>query len=74
MFFKSRISYSIVVYVMSMMLVFLTKPEIAFDRNGDLKNFGVSQKNDTIYSVGVMAVTLAIVVFYTFCMIDLVFD
>tara|TARA_B100000405_G_C16717315_1_gene421339 strand:+ start:2785 stop:2964 length:180 start_codon:yes stop_codon:yes gene_type:complete len=59
---------------MSMMLVFLTKPEIAFDRNGDLKHFGVSQKNDTIYSVGVMAVTLAIVVFYTFCMIDLVFD
>ena len=74
MFFKSRISYSIVVFIMSMILVFLTKPSIAFDRNGDLKTFGVSHKNDTISSVGVMTVTLAIVVFYLFCMIDLIFD
>lgn len=74
MFFKSRISYSVVVFTMSMILVFLTKPAIAFDRNGELKTFGVSEKSDTIYSVGVMTVTLAIVVFYTFCMIDLIFD
>lgn len=74
MFFQSRISYSLVVFTMSMILVFLTKPSIAFNHDGDIKTFGVSDKSDTIYSVGVVTVTLAIVVFYLFCMIDLIFD
>ena len=70
----SRISYSIVVFVMSMILIFITKPQIVFNADGRLKSFGVSEESDTIYSLGVFTVTLAIIVFYLFCMIDLIFD
>lgn len=72
--FTSRISYSVVVYVMSMILLFISKPDLAFESNGELRTFGVSEKKDTIYSVGVLAVTMAIVIYYLFCMIDLLFE
>ena len=38
-----------------------------------LLNYGVKDK-DTIYSLGVISVVLAIVSFYLFCLIDLIFN
>ena len=70
----SRISYSVLVFVLSMILVFLIKPGIAFDHEGQLRKFGVHENGSTIYSVGVLTSCLAIVTFYIFCVIDLVFD
>ncbi len=74
MLFNSRVSYSIIVFIMSMILLFITKPKLAFEKDGSLKFFGISQKKDTIYSVGVLSVVLSLMIFYFFCMIDLIFD
>lgn len=74
MLFKSRVSYSIIVFIMSMILIFITKPKLAFEKDGTLKSFGIAKKSDTVYSVGVLSITLAIIIFYFFCMIDLIFD
>lgn len=72
--FTSRILYSIIVFIMSMILIFITKPKLAFDKNGKLKKFGINDKSSTVYSVGVLSVVLAILIFYLFCIIDLVFE
>lgn len=72
--FNSRVSYSIIVFILSMVLVFITKPKIAFDKNGNIRRFGLHDKTDTIYSLGVGSVLLSIVIFYLFCFIDLVFN
>ena len=69
-----RISYSVLVFVLSMILLFLTKPSIAFNNEGKLRKFGVNDKGSTIYSVGVLTTSLAIVTFYLFCVIDIIFD
>lgn len=74
MLFNSRVSYSIIVFIMSMILLFITKPKLAFENDGSLKSFGISQKKDTVYSVGVISVLLSLMIFYFFCMIDLIFD
>jgi len=75
MLIKSRVTYSVVVFIMSMILLFVTKPKLVFDSKGDIKNFGAnSSDKETIYSLGVFTVIIAILVFYIFCVIDLVFD
>ena len=43
-----------------------------FEENGVIKNFGL-KKDETMYSVGVFTVVLAIICFYLFCVIDMVF-
>jgi len=57
-----------------MILIFITKPKLAFDKNGTLKKFGINDKSSTVYSVGVLSVVLAVLIFYLFCIIDLIFE
>lgn len=72
--FTSRTMYSVIVFIMSMILIFITKPKLAFDKNGNLKKFGINDKSSTVYSVGVLSVVLAVLIFYLFCIIDLIFE
>lgn len=72
--FTSRTMYSVIVFIMSMILIFITKPKLAFDKNGTLKKFGINDKSSTVYSVGVLSVVLAVLIFYLFCIIDLIFE
>jgi len=55
-----------------MTLIFLKKPKMLFEKNGEIKSFGL-KKGETMYSVGVLTVVLAILCFYLFCVIDMVF-
>ena len=50
----------------------LKKPTMLISKNGEIKNFGL-KKNETMYSVGVLTIVLAIVCFYLFCVIDMIF-
>ena len=69
---SSRVVYSVLFYVLLIVLIILAKPSIMFDSNENLKIFGVGE-NKTMFSLGVASVVLAIVSFYVFCIIDLVF-
>lgn len=71
-YLSSRIFYAIFLYVLLMTLIFLKKPTLLFDEQGEIKSFGL-KKEETVYSVGVLTVVLAIVSFYLFCVIDMVF-
>ncbi len=68
-----RIIYSVMFYLMVISLVILTKPQLMFDSNGNILPFGIGE-DKTMISFGVLTVVLAIVSFYIFCFIDLIFD
>ena len=70
-----RIVYSILFYVLLIVLIALAKPSLMFESDGNLKQFGISNDgHKTLFSFGVFTVVLAIVSFYIFCLIDLIFD
>lgn len=56
-----------------MILVYISKPPIMFKRDDNIKCFGIN-KNQTIISLGVFTVVCAILSFYFFSMIDLIFS
>jgi hypothetical protein len=72
-YLNSRISYSITLYVLIMILVFTIKPKFIFNDDGSLKSYGVNDNNKTIYSLGVISVCAAILAFYFFCIVDIIF-
>jgi hypothetical protein len=76
MIVKPRLVYSILFYVLIMILIFVSKPSLMFEKNKVtdtmLKPFGVG-RDKTLFSFGVFAVVVAILSFYLFCSIDLVF-
>ena len=55
-----------------LVLIVLAKPTLMFEPNGSLKPFGIGE-DKTMFSFGVFTVVLAILSFYVFCLIDLVF-
>lgn len=71
-YINSRIIYSIVFYILLMILIYTSKPSFMFESDGSIKHFGLGI-DKTMFSFGVFAVVLAIMSFYLFCIIDLIF-
>lgn len=71
-FINTRIIYSVLFYVLLIVLIIIAKPSMMFDDHGNLKMFGIGEEK-TMFSLGVLTVVLAILSFYVFCLIDLVF-
>lgn len=72
-FVNQRVIYSAVFYVLIVMLIFVAKPSLMFDQNGQFKSFGIGTGQKTLFSFGVLVATVALLSFYLFAMIDLVF-
>lgn len=70
---NGRIVYSILLFVLLMLLMYCMKPSMMFKRDDAIKPFGIN-KNQTIMSLGVFTIVCAIVSFYLFAMIDLIFS
>jgi hypothetical protein len=74
-FLNSRVVYSILFYLLAILLLIVSKPSIIFKDNGDIRPFGVGGDEDkTLFSFGVFAMILAIVSFYIFSVIDMIFS
>lgn len=69
---NTRLLYAIVFFILLIALLFTTKPSLIFNQDGSLKPYGVGE-DKTMFSFGVFTVVLAILSFYFFCIIDLVF-
>lgn len=69
---NTRLLYSIVFFVLLILLIHTSKPSMIFDVNGDIRRFGIGS-NKTMFSFGVFTVVLAILSFYFFCVIDVIF-
>lgn len=69
---NGRILYAILFYVLLILLLVMAKPSIMFDRDGSIRPFGVGEEK-TMFSVGVFSVVLALVSYYVFCLVDMIF-
>lgn len=67
-----RVVYSIVFYGLLMILIVVARPKTIFELDGQLRPFGVGE-DKTLFSMGVFAVVVAVLSFYTFCVIDIIF-
>jgi hypothetical protein len=76
-FINSRVIYTLVFYLMAIALVVVAKPGLMFTNDGDVRLFGVGPGREesprTVFSFGVFVLVLAIVSFYMFSVIDIVF-
>lgn len=68
-----RVLYSIIFYILLIVLLYLAKPQFIFDANGQIKHFGIGE-SDTMFSLGVFSVAIAFMSFYIFAVIDIIFD
>lgn len=69
---NARLLYAIVFFVLLIALIFTSKPSLIFNPNGSLRPYGIGDEK-TMFSFGVFTVVIAILSFYFFCIIDLVF-
>lgn len=71
-YINTRIIYAILFYILLIVLIIISRPSIMFESDGSIKQFGIGEEK-TMFSLGVFTVVLAILSFYIFCMIDLIF-
>lgn len=73
MLFSSRLIYTVIFYLLLMVIIFMQKPRIIFNEDNSLKNFGFGE-NQTLYSMGTFSIVIAIISFYIFALIDYIFN
>lgn len=77
-FLTGRVIYSLLFYTLAILLIIVSKPHMIFERSGSIMPFGVGLtdegKEKTIFSLGVFVIVLAIVSFYLFAVLDVVFS
>ena len=71
-YINTRIIYAILFYILLIVLIIISRPSIMFETDGSIKSFGIGEEK-TMFSLGVFTVVLAVLSFYIFCMIDLIF-
>lgn len=67
-----RLLYSTILFTTVVLILLVLKPTIMFHEDGQPRSFGVGP-NKTLMSFGTAVVLLALLSFFTFTMIDLVF-
>ena len=76
-FLNSRVIYSLLFYLLAILLIIVAKPSTVFLNDGKIKAFGVGSDADgqpkTVFSLGVFVLVLAVVSFYIFSVIDVIF-
>jgi len=69
---NTRLLYSIVFFILLIVLIHISKPSMIFNEKGEMKPFGIGEQK-TMFSFGVFTVVLAVLSFYFFCVIDVIF-
>ena len=70
--YPARVLYSSVFFVLIMCLVFVSKPRLLFEKDGEVRAFGVGEGR-TMLSLAVVTVVAAVLSMFTFSLIDLVY-
>jgi hypothetical protein len=70
-----RVAYSLVLFVLTIILVIVSQPSFVYTKNGRLKHFGSSSqtgKEDvSMFSLGIITVISAITSFFLISFIDI---
>lgn len=70
---NGRTIYAVLLFTLLMTLLYIMKPSIMYKDNNEIKPFGINKK-ETILSLGVITVVCAIMSFYLFAIIDMIFS
>ena len=70
---NKRLMYTVLFFVLLIILFIVSRPKFLFDQDGNLIPFGTGE-GKTIIPLGIIVIILAFVSFYMFTMIDLVFE
>ena len=69
----SRKYIIILIYITLLLLLFLIKPSLLFDDNGNIKNFGFeSNNNKSLLSIEILIPILAIISYIIYMAIDII--
>jgi hypothetical protein len=69
----SRKYIIILIYITLLLLLFLIKPSLLFDENGNIKNFGFeSNNNKSLLSIEILIPILAIISYIIYMAIDII--
>lgn len=58
---KNIIASSIVLFMLLYTLIMILKPNIVFNKNGNLRDFGIGRKNKTILPAWLVSLIIAII-------------
>ena len=72
-YLKSRVVYAVMFYLLLSLLLFTAKPRVFFNDDGALKRYGL-MTGETLFPMSIVCYVAAILSFYVFAVIDLVFD
>jgi len=69
----SRKYIIILIYITLLLLLFLIKPSLLFDDNGNIKNFGFeSNNNKSLLSIEILIPIIAIISYIIYMAIDII--
>jgi hypothetical protein len=65
-----KIQLSIILYVFTIATIWVIKPSILFNENGDLKEFGINRYNKTILPFWIVVILSSILSYFIFTLIE----
>ena len=70
-----RLIYSVLFFVLATVLLFVARPDLVFDpATGRPRPFGVVEKDETVFSLGVVVCAMAVLSLYAFALIDVAYS
>ena len=70
---KSRFVYAILFYLLTVALIYVSRPVALFDNDNSIRRQGM-RLGETLFPLSTVCIVVAICSYMIFCLIDLVFD
>ena len=67
-FLNKPVYASIFIYIVSLFVLYVTKPSLCFDENNEIKTFGCTRKNNTLFTFYIIAGLISIVTYFCLSM------
>ena len=65
-----KIQLSIILYVFTIFTIWILKPTILFNENGELKEFGINRYNKTVLPFWIVVILVSILSYFIFTLIE----
>ena len=63
MIFNNRVKYTLLIYLVVVMIIIITRPKFMFKKNGEFKAFGIG-KNKTVFPFWLIIFVSIIIAYY----------
>jgi len=63
--FDEYFKYTIILFIIISIIIWIKKPKLVFDTNGNMRNFGIGEKK-TVFYFPIIIIFIAISIYYIF--------